>query len=67
MSKVAITGNASGTGVFTVASPNSNVDRVLTLPDETGTVDTLQRSGNVVQVVNFQTGALGYWDYACPK
>jgi len=40
MSKVAITGNASGTGVFTVASPNSNVDRVLTLPDETGTVLT---------------------------
>jgi len=38
MSKVAITGNAAGTGVFTVASPNSNVDRVLTLPDETGTV-----------------------------
>ncbi len=58
MSKVAITGNASGTGVFTVASPNSNVDRVLTLPDETGTVDTLQRSGNVLQVVNFQTGAV---------
>jgi hypothetical protein len=57
MSKVAITGNTSGTGVFTVASPNSNVDRVLTLPDESGTVDTLQRSGNVVQVVNFQTGA----------
>ena len=40
MSKVAITGNASGTGVFTVASPNSNVDRVLTLPDESGTVLT---------------------------
>ena len=58
MSNVAITGNASGTGVFTVASPNSNTDRVLTLPDETGTVDTLQRSGNVIQVVNFQTGAL---------
>ena len=38
MSNVAIIGNASGTGVFTVASPNSNVDRVLTLPDETGTV-----------------------------
>ena len=58
MSKLAISGNASGTGVFTVASPNSNVDRVLTLPDESGTVDTLQRSGNVIQVVNFQTGAL---------
>jgi len=58
MSQVAIIGNASGTGVFTVASPNSNVDRVLTLPDETGTVDTLQRSGNVIQVVNFQTNAM---------
>jgi len=42
MSKVAIIGNASGTGVFTVASPNSNVDRVLTLPDETGTVATVE-------------------------
>ena len=42
MSNVAITGNASGTGVFTVASPNSNVDRVLTLPDETGTVATVE-------------------------
>jgi len=52
MSKVAITGNASGTGVFTVASPNSNVDRVLTLPDESGTVITTQRSGNVIQVVS---------------
>ncbi len=26
--------------------------------DESGTVDTLQRSGNVIQVVNFQTGAV---------
>ena len=59
MSNVAITGNASGTGVFTVASPNSNVDRVLTLPDETGTVDTLQRSGNVLQVVSVLTTAQG--------
>jgi hypothetical protein len=40
MSKVAIIGNASGTGVFTVASPNSNVDRTLTLPDESGTLLT---------------------------
>ena len=45
MSKVAITGNASGTGVFTVASPNSNVDRVLTLPDESGTVLTTVTGG----------------------
>ncbi len=45
MSKVAISGNASGTGVFTVASPNSNVDRTLTLPDETGTVITTTTPG----------------------
>jgi hypothetical protein len=67
MSKVAITGNASGTGVFTVASPNSNVDRVLTLPDETGTVDTLQRSGNVIQVVNFQTGVFASGTTTIPQ
>jgi len=40
MSKVAIQGNASGTGTFTIASPNSNTDRTLTLPDEAGTVLT---------------------------
>lgn len=38
MSKVAIQGNASGTGVFTIASPNSNTDRTLTLPDSAGTM-----------------------------
>jgi hypothetical protein len=38
MSKVAISGNASGTGVFTIASPNSNTDRTLNLPDASGTV-----------------------------
>ena len=36
MSKVVIQGNASGTGDFTIAAPNSNTDRTLTLPDETG-------------------------------
>jgi hypothetical protein len=51
MSKIALTGNASGTGVFTIAAPNTNTDRTLTLPDEAGTVDTLQRAGNVLQVV----------------
>ena len=52
MSKVVIQGDTNGTGVFTLASPNSNTDRTLTLPDEAGTVDTLQRAGNVLQVVN---------------
>lgn len=40
MSKVVITGNASGTGDFTIAAPNSNTNRTLTLPDEAGTVLT---------------------------
>ncbi len=40
MSKVQLQGNVSGTGVFTIASPNSNTDRTLTLPDNTGTLLT---------------------------
>jgi hypothetical protein len=47
MSKVSITGNASGTGTFTIAAPNSNTDRTLTLPDEAGTVLT---SGGAIDV-----------------
>ena len=47
MSKVAIAGNASGTGTFTIAAPNSNTDRTLTLPDEAGTV--LTSASTVIQ------------------
>lgn len=36
MSKISFTPDASGTGVFTIASPNSNTDRTLTLPDSSG-------------------------------
>lgn len=42
MSKVALSGNASGSGTFTIASPNSNTDRTLTLPDSSGTVATAE-------------------------
>jgi hypothetical protein len=45
MSKIALSSNASGTGVFTIASPNSNTDRTLTLPDATGTVLTTATPG----------------------
>ena len=55
MSKVAIQGAVTGTGVFTLASPATNTDRTLTLPDEAGTIDTLQRAGNVLQVVQGTT------------
>jgi len=40
MSKIALTPNASGSGTFTIAAPNSDTDRTLTLPDEAGTVLT---------------------------
>lgn len=40
MSIVKIQGNASGTGILTIAAPNTNSDRTLTLPDATGTVLT---------------------------
>jgi hypothetical protein len=38
MSIVKVQGNASGSGAFTLASPNSNNDRTATLPDATGTL-----------------------------
>jgi len=38
LSKIALSPNASGTGTFTVAAPNTNTDYTLTLPQGTGTV-----------------------------
>jgi len=38
MSSIKLSPNASGSGAFTIAAPNSNTDRTLTLPDATGTV-----------------------------
>jgi hypothetical protein len=54
MSRITLSGNASGTGNFTLASPNSNTDRTLTLPDATGTVLTDQSTVSATQI----TGAL---------
>ena len=38
MSSIKIESNSSGAALFTIASPNSNTNRTLTLPDATGTV-----------------------------
>jgi hypothetical protein len=51
MTKIAIVPNAAGTGTFSIEAPNSNSNRTLTLPDAAGELDTLQRAGNVLQVV----------------
>lgn len=60
MSKIALSGNASGTGTFTIASPNGNTDRTLTLPDNTGTLLSSASTanfpvGSVLQVVSATT------------
>jgi hypothetical protein len=59
MSKIALSGNASGTGTFTLASPNSSTDRTLDLPDASGVIDRLNRAGNVLQVVSADYGTSG--------
>jgi hypothetical protein len=38
MSSIKLESNASGTGVFTIASPNSNTNRTLSIPDTTTTI-----------------------------
>jgi hypothetical protein len=45
MSKITLAPNASGTGTFTIASPATNTDQTLTLPDAGGTI---QLSGNPI-------------------
>jgi hypothetical protein len=45
MSKIALTPNASGTGTLTIAAPDTNTDRTITLPDATGTLVT---AGNIL-------------------
>jgi len=38
MSKITLSGNASGTGTLTIAAPNTDSDRTIDLPDAAGTV-----------------------------
>jgi hypothetical protein len=40
MSSIKLESNASGTGIFTIASPSSNTNRTISLPDNTGTILT---------------------------
>ena len=50
MSKLKVSGNASGTGVITLEAPNTNTDRAITLPDSAGAlVNTApSTSGNIL-------------------
>ena len=54
MSNIAMQGGATGTGTVTLLAPSTSTNRILTLPDATGTV-ALQGGagvGKVLQVVN---------------
>lgn len=41
MSRITVAGNAAGTATFTLASPATNTNRTITLPDETGELATV--------------------------
>ena len=42
MSSIKLSPNASGTGEFTIAAPNSNTSRTFNLPDSSGTIATAE-------------------------
>lgn len=58
MSKIALSGDPSGTGTFTIASPNSNSNYTLTLPANSGTVLTTASTGQVVPAAALPTGSV---------
>ena len=61
MSRITLAPNASGTGTLTVAAPNTNTDRTLTLPDATTTLvgtDATQTLTNKSIAASQLTGAL---------
>ena len=66
MSKISLEPNASGAGTFTLAAPNSDTNRTLTLPDASGSIVAADAStgrfdssnmpaGSVLQVVQAST------------
>jgi hypothetical protein len=57
MSKIALTPNASGTGVVTLSTPNTDQNRTITLPDSNGTVATLDSAGNIAATSFTGSGA----------
>ena len=63
MSKITLAPDVSGTGTFTIASPNSNNNRTLTLPDASGTIATNETAGvpSGTKMMFVQTAAPTGW------
>jgi hypothetical protein len=57
MSKIALSPNAAGTGTFTIAAPNSNNNRTLTLPDAAG--ELLTTTGDGSGLTNLPASGVG--------
>jgi hypothetical protein len=58
MSKIALEPNVAGTGTFSIASPATNTNRTLTLPDETGTVLTSVSAIPAAQITGLSSGGI---------
>lgn len=58
MSSVAISGNASGAGVLTIAAPNTASNYTLTLPTNTGTLISTASTGQVIPKAALPTGSV---------
>jgi len=58
MSQIKLAPNASGTGIFTIDSPNSNTNRTLSLPDNAGTFITTGSNGQVIPKAALPTGSV---------
>jgi hypothetical protein len=54
MSKIALSGNPSGTATYTIASPAGSTDRTLTLPDAAGTI--VAKSGSFIAPADLGSG-----------
>ena len=52
MAQIKIQPNAAGTCVFTIASPGTNTDRTITLPDEAGTMATQGFASNAANITS---------------
>lgn len=58
MSRITLAGNAAGSGTLTIASPNTNTDRTLTLPDAAGTV-VVSEGGSTFKVATSNKVGIG--------